>query len=81
MLRGIGTTIRPFVVKLNEARSSLEGIGTMIKASNYILRDGIRGIVQQGWFIDSDMDLPSVIQLDKDYSSGQEAEAEAALIS
>jgi hypothetical protein len=80
MLRGIGATIRPFVAKLNEARSSIEGIGAMIKASNFMLRDGIRGIVQQGWFIDSDMDISSVIQLGERYSSGQEAEAEAVLV-
>lgn len=80
MLRGIGATIRPFVEKLTEARSFIDGIGVMIKASNEMLRDGMRGIVQQGWFIDSDMDLSLVIQLGKDYSSGQEAKAEAALI-
>ncbi len=80
MLRGIGATIRPFVAKLNEARSSIEGIGAMIKASNFMLRDGTRGIVQQGWFIDSDMDISSVIQLGERYSSGQEAETEAVLV-
>lgn len=80
VLRGIGDTIRPFVDQLNEARSFIGGMGAMIKASNCMLRDGIRGIVQQGWFIDSDMDLSSVTQLDEEYSSGKEAEAEAALI-
>ncbi len=80
MLRSMQSASTGVLRTIHSTTGTIQGIGRAVERSTELLRERIASIVQQGWFIDEDMTLVSVRELERAFSSGQFSTAEKILI-